>query len=137
MVDDSGRGVSRREVLTAGAATGGTALLAGCTEGFASSGDGGDGGSGDDYTVSMAPTGEVAFDKPPESVAHYFPGYADMAVAVGHADTINSVGVVGYRDPIIHLFQLETAAQGVYPDEFGGEQLFDRQRVADIVNGEF
>jgi iron complex transport system substrate-binding protein len=40
-----------------------------------------------------------------------------------------------YQGPIIHLFQLERAAQGVYPDEFGGEQLFDRQRVADIVDG--
>ena len=42
-----------------------------------------------------------------------------------------------YQGPIIHLFQLEGAAQGLYPDEFGGEQLFDRERVANIVNGEF
>ncbi|WP_137290557.1 ABC transporter substrate-binding protein [Natronorubrum halophilum] len=46
-------------------------------------------------------------------------------------------GGVTYQGPIIHLFQLERAARGLYPDEFGGEQLFDRQRVADIVNGEF
>ena len=44
-------------------------------------------------------------------------------------------GGLTYQGPIIHLFQLERAAQGLYPDEFGGEQLFDRQRVADIVNG--
>ena len=42
-----------------------------------------------------------------------------------------------YQGPIIHLFQLEMAAQGVYPDEFGDGQLFDRGRVADIVNGNF
>ncbi|QLC34929.1 ABC transporter substrate-binding protein (plasmid) [Halarchaeum sp. CBA1220] len=42
-----------------------------------------------------------------------------------------------YQGPIIHLFHLEQAAQGLYPDVFGGEQLFDRQRVADIVTGEF
>jgi len=42
-----------------------------------------------------------------------------------------------YQGPIIHLFQLEMAAQGVYPDEFGDEQLFDRQRVAEIINGDF
>ncbi|EMA41237.1 ABC transporter substrate-binding protein [Halococcus hamelinensis] len=41
-----------------------------------------------------------------------------------------------YQGPIIYLFQLERAAQGVYPDAFGGSQLFDRQRVADIVNGD-
>jgi len=41
-----------------------------------------------------------------------------------------------YQGPIIHLFQLERAAQGIYPDEFGGEKLFDRQAVADIVTGD-
>ncbi|WP_132059147.1 ABC transporter substrate-binding protein [Halorussus amylolyticus] len=46
-------------------------------------------------------------------------------------------GGLTYQGPIIHLFQLEGAAQGLYPDEFGDEELFDRQRVADIVNGEF
>ena len=46
-------------------------------------------------------------------------------------------GGMTYQGPIVHLFQLEAAAQGLYPDEFGGEQLFDRQRVADIVTGAF
>jgi iron complex transport system substrate-binding protein len=41
-----------------------------------------------------------------------------------------------YQGPIIHLFQLETVAQGLYPDAFGGEELFDRDRVAEIVRGE-
>ncbi|WP_436343587.1 ABC transporter substrate-binding protein [Natronorubrum sp. FCH18a] len=44
-------------------------------------------------------------------------------------------GGVTYQGPIIHLFQLERAAKELYPDEFGDERLFDRQRVADIVNG--
>ncbi|MFB6204966.1 MAG: ABC transporter substrate-binding protein [Haloglomus sp.] len=107
MGDDSSRGVSRRNVLTTGAGLVGAALLAGCT---------GDGGSGDgdasptgasptdtsptstsptdtSYTVSMAPTGEVTFDSTPTNVTNYFPGYADMAVALGHGDSINSVGI--------------------------------------------
>ena len=46
-------------------------------------------------------------------------------------------GGLTYQGPIIHLFQLERAAQGLYSDEFGDEQLFDRQHVADIVTGEF
>jgi iron complex transport system substrate-binding protein len=42
-----------------------------------------------------------------------------------------------YQGPIIHLFQLERAARGIYPEAFGAdEQLFDRQRVADIVSGD-
>ncbi|WP_284011395.1 ABC transporter substrate-binding protein [Haloarcula pelagica] len=44
-------------------------------------------------------------------------------------------GGMTYQGPIIHLFQLEGVAQGLYPEEFGEEQLFDRERVADIVNG--
>jgi len=52
------------------------------------------------------------------------------------------------QGPIINLFNIELLAKGLYPDEFGeldpdapldvpdDEQLFDRQRVADIVNGE-
>ena len=50
------------------------------------------------------------------------------------------------QGPIINLFQTEIAAKQIYPETFGewrglGEtpeedQLFDRQRIADIVNGE-
>ena len=46
-------------------------------------------------------------------------------------------GGMTYQGPIIHLFQLERAARGLYPDEFGDEQLFDRKRVAAIITGEF
>ncbi|AFO55497.1 hypothetical protein NJ7G_0242 [Natrinema sp. J7-2] len=45
-------------------------------------------------------------------------------------------GGMTYQGPIIHLFQLERAAHGLYPDEFGDEERFDRGRVADIVTGE-
>lgn len=44
-------------------------------------------------------------------------------------------GGMTYQGPIINLFQTERAARDLYPDEFGDEQLFDRERVADIVNG--
>ncbi|WP_247004783.1 ABC transporter substrate-binding protein [Halosolutus gelatinilyticus] len=44
-------------------------------------------------------------------------------------------GGLTYQGPIIHLFQLERAARELYPDEFDGERLFDRRRVADIVTG--
>jgi len=50
------------------------------------------------------------------------------------------------QGPISNLFQTEIAAKQIYPEAFGewnalgetpeGEQLFDRQKVADIVNGE-
>lgn len=45
----------------------------------------------------------------------------------------------GYLDqgPIINLFQTERGARDLFPDEFGDEELFDRQRVADVVTGEY
>jgi ABC-type Fe3+-hydroxamate transport system substrate-binding protein len=55
-------------------------------------------------------------------------------------------GGTGSQGPIINLFQTEMLAKQLYPDEFGpwrglgetpeSEQLFDRQRVADIVTGD-
>ncbi|ELY98725.1 ABC transporter substrate-binding protein [Natrialba aegyptia] len=57
-----------------------------------------------------------------------------------------------YQGPILNLFQLEMSAKQLYPDVFGewptyadgpypeipdDEQLFDRQAVADIINGDF
>jgi len=52
------------------------------------------------------------------------------------------------QGPIMNLFNVELLAKGLYPDEFGEidpeapleipdeEQLFDRQRVADIIDGD-
>jgi len=96
-MDDTGRRrPTRRETIKYGGAVIGGGLLAGCS---------GDSGSKEteaatetttpdqSYTVEMAPVGEVEFDQPPESVTHYFPDYADMAVALGHGDTVTSVGL--------------------------------------------
>ncbi|CQH64190.1 ABC-type transport system periplasmic substrate-binding protein (plasmid) [Halobacterium hubeiense] len=59
---------------------------------------------------------------------------------------------IRYGGPIANLFQLEMAAKQVYPEQFGtwpdsagtsypafsvSKQLFDRQAVADIINGDF
>ena len=56
-----------------------------------------------------------------------------------------------YQGPILNLFQLEMTAKQLYPEEFGAwpryeegpypaipddEQLFDRERVADVINGD-
>lgn len=88
----------KRRSFIAGTAVGATSL-AGCS-GLGGPADGTDGETSgsetptDDgsYTVEMAPVGEVQFDSPPESVAHFFPGYGDMAVALGHGDKINAMG---------------------------------------------
>ncbi len=108
--DDAGRGVpTRRELLRAGGALAAGSALAGCagggdtattepetasetaasaetTESRTSNGDG-------SYGASMAPMGEVTLDAPPEKVFVIFPQYADMAVALGRGDAVNSIYV--------------------------------------------
>ncbi|KDS92187.1 ABC transporter substrate-binding protein [Halorubrum saccharovorum] len=93
---------TRRDLIRYGGAVAGAGLLAGCLG--AGSGDpGSDGGSddeesgGDDgpagsYSVEMAPVGELTLDSVPESVMVYSLLYADMAVAFGHGDAVNSLG---------------------------------------------
>ncbi|GAB7010276.1 ABC transporter substrate-binding protein [Halorubrum trueperi] len=107
---------TRRDVIRYGGAVGGAGLLAGClgdvsgggaeTAGKSDAGDGSaDGGGsgsndestdGDDgagsYAVEMAPVGELTLDAVPESVSVYSLLYADMAVAYGHGDAVNSLG---------------------------------------------
>lgn len=56
------------------------------------------------------------------------------------------VGGTPYQGPIINMFQTEMAAKQLYPEEFGAypgygelssdEQLFDRQRLAEIATGD-
>ncbi|MFC7072867.1 ABC transporter substrate-binding protein [Halovenus rubra] len=42
-----------------------------------------------------------------------------------------------YAGPLHNLFLLERFAKSFFPETFTEEQFFDRQRVADIINGEF
>jgi iron complex transport system substrate-binding protein len=95
MDDDSTRfGVStRRDVLKYGGAVAGSGLLAGCSDVASQEQSTGTPTGDGSYTVTMAPVGEVTFQQPPESVTHYFPDYGDMAVALGQADSIQSMGL--------------------------------------------
>ena len=110
---------TRRDLISYGGAVAGAGLIAGCLGGGSSdpgsdgsdgtdgSGgaesegsdgadgeepDGADGGSAGSYSVEMAPVGEVALDAVPEDVMVYSLLYADMAVAFGHGDAVNSLG---------------------------------------------
>ncbi|MEM4780875.1 MAG: ABC transporter substrate-binding protein [Halalkalicoccus sp.] len=49
-----------------------------------------------------------------------------------------AMGTSAFPGPITELFGTELLAQQIYPDASDAdEQLFDRERVADIINGEF
>ena len=91
MSNDSWRDAAptRRDTIKYGGAVLGGGLLAGCTDNVGYSGADTEG----NYSVEMAPVGTVEFDEPPEQVAHYFPDYGDMAVALGHGDSILSMGL--------------------------------------------
>jgi iron complex transport system substrate-binding protein len=54
--------------------------------------EGGASGNKSGYTVSMAPVGDVTFEEGPETWESYFPGYADMGVALGQGDGLSAVG---------------------------------------------
>jgi iron complex transport system substrate-binding protein len=55
-------------------------------------------------------------------------------------------GGTAVQGPIVNMFQTEMVAKQLYPEEFGewrglgetpeDERLFDRERVANIVNGD-
>jgi iron complex transport system substrate-binding protein len=78
---------TRRRFLGAAGTVAGTAL-AGCA---GLPGAGGD-GSGAEYTVSMAPTGEVTLEGVPERWIAYDGAYADMGVALGVGDGMTGIG---------------------------------------------
>ncbi len=109
---------TRRQILTYGGAVVGGGLLAGCLGGSSggtndeanSSGNGrgnngsesdgesnsgsasnGSASNGESYSVSMSPVGAVEFGSVPESAFVVNAQYADMAVAFGHGDAVNSL----------------------------------------------
>lgn len=69
--------------------------------------DSDDGGSNSDsYEVEMAPVGTVTFESTPQSWETYFPGYAEMGIALGHADGLTAIGNAG-RFHTTHFEELD------------------------------
>ena len=81
---------TRRECLKGGSALFGGGLLAGCLGGSDGSTPADDGDQS--YEATMSPVGTVEFTEPPTNVMVYNLLYADMAVAYGYGDAINSLG---------------------------------------------
>ncbi|GGM61368.1 ABC-type Fe3+-hydroxamate transport system substrate-binding protein [Halarchaeum rubridurum] len=99
---DAARGdTTRRDYLAYGGATLAAGLLAGCssasdgtaeTTTSATSTDESEPTSSSTYEATLAPAGTLEFDAPPERVMVYNLLYADMAVAYGYGDAVNSLG---------------------------------------------
>ncbi|MEE6210048.1 ABC transporter substrate-binding protein [Salarchaeum sp. III] len=126
---------TRRRYLASAGALAGSALLAGCqgsgdtttaTTTDSTTGGTTDAGTGttdanQPYSVSMAPVGEVGFEEPPTNVMVYSLLYADMAVAYGYGDAVNSLGFSTNAAGSLHAYydQLD----GVSFDQEGLTQL--------------
>jgi iron complex transport system substrate-binding protein len=85
---------TRRDAIKYGAGAVAGGLLAGCAGRDANGTATPEETTTDDgsYTVTMAPTGEVTFDAPPDQWVAYDGGYADMGVALGRADGLVGIG---------------------------------------------
>ncbi len=117
----TGASLTRRGVLKSGGAVLGGGLLAGCTgDGERSVANDTTGtestatGRTDSYTVAMSPMGSVEFEGVPESLFVVFPQYADMAVALGHGDAVNTIYSPGLAGGIMNTYtaRLENVSSG-------------------------
>jgi len=100
-MSDEPTGPTRRDTLKYGGAVAAGGLLAGCAGG---SGETTPTGTGE-YSVSMAPMGEVTFDGVPETAAVHDAVWADHLVALGQQERIVSLGwpdryYTGYYDQL-------------------------------------
>ncbi len=69
----------------------GGGLLAGCSDLAGQNEPGSSDESDGTYSVTMAPSGTVEFERPPENVFTILPHHADMALAAGHGDAVSSM----------------------------------------------
>jgi ABC-type Fe3+-hydroxamate transport system substrate-binding protein len=88
---------TRRDIVKHGGMAAAAGLLAGCTgTPPGSNGGSGDGGASptdtdESYTATLSPVGEVILEEPPTDVFTHFPWFADMATALGHGESVNSL----------------------------------------------
>ena len=109
---------TRRDTIKYGGAVVGGGLLAGCTGDNESDATPTPNGTGtetstdtetasaedDSYTVTLAPVGDVTVESPPENAFAVLPWYADMAYALGHGDSINSMWFSGGFGEIMNYY---------------------------------
>ena len=88
---------TRRDTLKYGATAAATLGLAGCSDTASQAGGNGTptGTGTGQYSVTMAPEGEVTFNSVPETWVPYGGDYADMGVALGQADGLSRIGNSG------------------------------------------
>ena len=130
---------TRRETLKYGSVA--AALgLAGCSDLAGQDGDGTPTGTGS-YTVEMAPAGEVTFESVPEQWATYYPGYADMGVALGLADDLTAVGqpseyYVDFYDEVSGLSVDTDSLTALWSDGIDKEIFYELDNDVHLISPE-
>ena len=114
MVGTDGTRLTRRHYLSGGGALLGSTLLTACLSGSETAvstesttqptADRSPSATDGSYTATLSPVGEVEFDSVPESVFTMYNQYADMLVALGHGDAINSMFVPGMAGPTMNHY---------------------------------
>lgn len=103
---------TRREYVKYGGAVVGGGLLAGCSGGQNTESTPSESDTRNDseltedesYSVTMSPAGNVEFEQAPENVFTVLPHHAEMTVAVGQGDTLNSVFSPQYNHTLWNKF---------------------------------
>jgi len=140
MDEDTTGSPMRREAIRYGGAVVAGGLLAGCSGGGSTNAATTETGSS--YSVPMSPVGDVTFDRVPETVFTVFPKYADMAVALGRGDAVNSVYVPEMAGPTMnHYYRrldgVDFEWAGLYDppsDGFPKEQLYRLESDIHLVD---
>ncbi|QFU84828.1 ABC transporter substrate-binding protein [Natronorubrum aibiense] len=112
---------TRRDTLKYGGILAASLALAGCSD-LAGQNETTAPSATESYSVELSPVGEVTFDEIPSNVMAYSPHYADMLVALGHDDALNSLGFPdGYGQTLSYFFE---PFDGVDFDVNGLTELF-------------
>jgi iron complex transport system substrate-binding protein len=122
---------TRRQTLKYGGAVAAGGLLAGCSDIAGTEQGNGTPGSGS-YSVTIEPVGEVTFDSVPEAwITSKFS--QDVALAVGHADTIvESVGAGGYFTGFYEMLDIDVPDQSAWDGIRTGEGALSKEQVYEI-----
>ncbi|WP_254543071.1 ABC transporter substrate-binding protein [Halomarina pelagica] len=124
------KGPTRRDYVKYGGAIVGGGLLAGCAsdstddatpEPAASNASTATDDAG--YSVTMSPVGEVTFESVPERVAAYGPDVADVLVALGQEERLNSLGLTDFYGETLAVYY--DRLDGVSFDASGLTALYD------------
>lgn len=139
MVNDSTRTTSRRRFIRTGIGVALGGALAGCTSTGSTSEK--SEGTGESYTVSMAPVGDVTFDAVPETWVANNGSWADMGVALGveppKALWLASRWHTRYYDGIDGVSVDESGVRDLYQDGVGKEQFYALDADVHVLDPNF